>query len=227
MKQIRWAGHSIVAALAAISLSAGTASAQGWHYPAYQPPTIVPREFNFGISGGSDYGVALVGQWRERLAPNIQLSLDAGFASPSGGDNELFLGAGLAFQIMHATEQVPIDVLLTGGFYPVFGGKNGGGIRIPFGAVVGHRFALQGGRMAISPFAHPRLSLDVCTSKCGGEGSKVKLNFDLGADFEITPNLALRGAIDIGGVGPGDSQTGVGVSLAYRPFGISRATTPR
>jgi hypothetical protein len=45
----------------------------------------------------------------------------------------------------------------------------------------------------------------------------VKLNFDIGADFEVTPKLSLRGAILIGGISAFDSQAGFGFGIAFHP----------
>ena len=206
---------ALVAGVATISTAAG-ANAQAWHYPAFQPPTIATREFNFAIAGGGDYGTSGLFQWREGIGPDTHFSLDVGFADPDGGDAGFLIGGGLGQRILRSTPDTPLDVIFTGGVYGEFGGTPSF-VRIPIGAVVGHRFPIEGSKTAITPYVHPRVSLDACVSDCFGLGTKVKLNFDLGADFEVTQKLSLRGAILIGGVSSGDSQAGFGFGVAFHP----------
>lgn len=206
---------ALVAGVAIMSTTA-SAHAQAWHYPAFQPPTIATREFNFGIAGGGDYGTTGLFQWREGIGPDTHLSLDLGFGDPDFGDAGFLIGGGIGQRILRSSADTPIDVIFTGGVYGEFG-MNPSLIRIPIGAVVGHRFPLQGSTMAITPYVHPRISLDACVSDCHGLGTKVKLNFDLGADYEVTPKLSLRGAILVGGVSNGDSQAGFGLGVAFHP----------
>lgn len=209
---------ALFAGIACISTASG-ANAQAWHYPAFQPPAIATREFNFAIAGGGDYGTSGLFQWREGIGPDTHLSLDVGFADPDFGDTGFLIGGGIGQRIMRATPDTPIDVLFTGGVYGEFGGEPSF-VRIPIGAVVGHRFPIEGTRTAITPYVHPRVTLDACVSDCHGLDSKVKLNFDVGADFEVTPRLSFRGAILIGGVSEFDSQAGFGFGVAFKPGGL-------
>ena len=94
--------------------------------------------------------------------------------------------------------------------------------RIPLGVSVGHRFPIEGTKTAITPYVHPRLSLDACVSDCGPIGTDLKVNFDVGADFEATRVLSLRGALTVGGVGAGDSKVGFGFGLVFHPATLSR-----
>lgn len=206
---------ALFAGIATITTASG-ANAQAWHYPAFQPPTIATREFNFAIAGGGDYGTSGLVQWREGLGPDTHFSLDVGFADPDYGDAAFLIGGGLGQRIMRSTPDTPLDVVLTGGLYGAFGSKPSF-VRIPIGVVVGHRFPIEGSRTAITPYVHPRVSLDACVSDCHGLGTKVKLNFDIGADFEVTPKLSLRGAVLVGGVSNGDSQAGFGFGVAFHP----------
>ena len=205
----------LFAGIATIS-TAADASAQAWHYPAFQPPTIASREFNFAIAGGGDYGTSGLFQWREGIGPDTHFSLDVGFADPDFGDAGFLIGGGLGQRIIRSTQDTPIDVIFTGGVYGEFG-SNLSFVRIPIGAVVGHRFPIEGSKTAITPYVHPRISLDACVSDCHGLDTKVKLNFDIGADFEVTPKLSLRGAILVGGVSAFDSQAGFGFGVAFHP----------
>jgi len=211
------------AALVAASMAslAPRANAQAWLYPTYQPPIIATREFNFGVSGASDYGTTGIFQWREGIGPDTHLGLDVGFASPSGGNTGFLIGGGIGQRIMRATADTPIDMLLTGGIYGEFGVKPNY-VRIPLGVSVGHRFPIQGTKTAITPYVHPRLSLDACVSDCFGTGTDLKVNFDIGADFQATPVLSLRGALTVGGVGAFDSKVGFGFGLVFHPATLSR-----
>lgn len=198
---------------AAVVLAAGTASAQAWHYPTLQVPTISPRDFQVLVAGGGDYGTSFVGQWREGIAPDVMLNFDIGLATP--GNTTLFLaGAGLGYSLMKSTQEVPIDLMLTGGLYGAFG--TGSLVRIPVGVVAGHYFPLSGG-LAVTPFVSPRLSVDICASDCGGAGTDLKLNFDIGARLDVTKTVGVTAALTIGGLGDGPSQTAFGVGLVYRP----------
>ena len=66
---------------AAVALSASAASAQAWHYPTLQVPTISSRDFSVLVAGGGDYGTSFVGQWREGLAPDVMVNFDVGLAT--------------------------------------------------------------------------------------------------------------------------------------------------
>ncbi|HEY2897972.1 MAG TPA: hypothetical protein VGJ12_12610 [Gemmatimonadaceae bacterium] len=210
---------AVAIACAALAFGASTASAQAWHYPTLQTPEISTRDFTFLVAGGGDYGTSAVAQWREGFAPDFMANFDVGVATPT--DNTKFLaGAGLGYLLMRSTQQTPIDLLLTGGLYGAFGSQSF--IRIPIGVVAGHRFPLAG-NLALTPFVSPRLSVDVCASKCrpnpdfDGIGTNLKLDFDIGAGLDVTSSIGIRAALTIGGVSSGDSQTAFGVGLTYRP----------
>lgn len=203
--------------LAALALSQG-ASAQAWSYPAFQIPSLVEREFNFGVADGGIAGVSAVFQWREMTGPRTQLSLDAGVADPERGEysTTVFAGGQFAYQLATATTETPLDFLLTAGVNvainkrPVF--------RIPVGVVVGHRFPLEGD-LAITPFVHPRLSFDLC-GKCSND-TELGLIFDLGANLEVTRSIALRASAFFGGSDLFDDD-GFGLSIAWTPRGLNR-----
>jgi hypothetical protein len=203
----------------ALSLgAAGAAEAQAWNYPALQHPHIVRREYTFNVASGGDAGTALWAQWREGLQPNLQLNVEGGFADPDGGDTRAFLGGGLAFGIARASQTQPLDALLTAGAYVSFGDKLTA-LRLPIGVSLGHRFQLQQSPVAITPFIHPRISIDILSGDNAPEDeTDIALNFDLGADFELNRNLSLRAAILIPG-GDHFDDTGFGFGLGWRPAG--------
>lgn len=213
---------TLAASMAAFFLAAAatSATAQAWFYPSYQIPTTVDRDYNFAVSGGG--GTAFAFQWREGLDAVNQLSLDAGLADPSGASNtKLFVGGQFAHQLTRATTEQPLDLLVTAGLGVALG-DGPDVIRVPVGLSVGHRFPLEGG-MAITPFVHPRISLDAWTSDrvAGSDRTRLTLDFDLGGNLELTPQLALRASLLFSG-GNGGSDTGVGVGLTFTPGGLRR-----
>lgn len=204
-----------VAAAALLVVPTRDAAAQAGNYPAFQPPVIVDREFNFGVGHGDD-ATSVVFQWREGISSVSQLSLDAGFMDPGGnGDVKLLLGGGFARQLTRSTTDMPLDLLFTAGAYiaatdPTF-------FQIPIGLVVGHRFPLEG-QLALTPYIHPRVALEYC-DECGpDDDSETDLGvaFDVGLDFEVSRQLALRAGIVLGD----DNREAIGFSLAWRPGGL-------
>jgi hypothetical protein len=211
--------------LAATMTVPAVAHAQAWAYPAFQSPRVVNREFNFAIADAGNAGTSLVFQWREGLNPRSQLSFDAGFADPDGQDNgKLLLGGGFAVMLTEATAEMPLDFLVTGGLNFAVG-EGADLVRVPVGVSIGHRFPLDEG-FAITPYIHPRLSLDICTDCSGDQNdesdSDIGIDFDLGVNFEVTRQLSLRVSAVIGGSDAFQDSDGFGISLAWAPAGLSR-----
>jgi hypothetical protein len=204
----------VLAAVLVGILTPGAASAQAWNYPAFQPPTITVREFNFALADGGDFGTSFVAQWREGVGARTQLGLELGFADPDFGDDSyLLIGGSFAYQMVRASADMPLDVLLASGLHYASGDAFDV-IRVPIGVSLGHRFPLEG-QLAITPYVHPKLQLDFC-GDCG-EDSEFGLGFDLGANFEFSPALAMRLALVFGGSDYFDDESAFGLSLAWHP----------
>jgi hypothetical protein len=208
--------------VAAISLAAllpvARSEAQAWAYPSFQPPRVIVREYNFGIAdAGRSAGPSIVFQWREQSGPKSQFSFDLGLADTEGRDSDIILfgGVGLAHRLGNATDEVPLDFVLTVGLYLAI--WDDALFRLPLGVSLGHRFDMGGG-MALTPYVHPRLSIDVCND-CGG--SDIGLVFDLGADFQLSRSVAIRGAAVFAGDDTFGGE-GFGVSLAWTPPSLAR-----
>ncbi|MGI9078462.1 MAG: outer membrane beta-barrel protein [Gemmatimonadaceae bacterium] len=201
-------------------LFAVDADGQAWNYPSFQPPVHVAREYNFAIASGGDAGATFVGQWREGFRSNTHLGFEAGVSDGGDGDSRILLGAGFATTVFGSQPNLPLDIHLTAGAYPSFGGGTTL-VRVPVGLTLGKRLALQ--NFAMTPYAHPRLSLDFCSGDFCFDDDNLdfSINFDLGADIEINPQLGFRVSILLAG---GDSfdDNAFGVSLAWRPLGVSR-----
>jgi hypothetical protein len=211
------------AAVAMICAVPTVAGAQAWAYPAFQPPRVMNREFNFGVADAGHAGTSLVFQWREGLSPRSQLSLDVGFADPDGeGNGKFLLGGQFGGLLTEAKADMPLDFLGTVGLNMAIG-DGGNLVRIPFGVSIGHRFALDDG-FAITPYAHPRISLDVCSdcSKSGDNETDLGIDFDLGVNFEVTRQLSFRVSALFGGSDTFGDSDGFGISLAWSPLGLTR-----
>jgi hypothetical protein len=196
----------------AATLTLGSAlEAQAWNYPAFQPPTVVSREFNFGIADAGRGGTTLLFQWREGSTPRTQFQLEAGLVSPDArADNFIVLGGGWAYQLHNSNTLLPLDFLLTAGAGLALGDLTA--LRVPLGVSIGHTFPLEGSA-SVTPYVHPRISLDFCDD-CGDEVS-LGVDFDLGVNFDVTQALSLRGSAYFGG---GDifGRNGIGFSLAWK-----------
>lgn len=207
-----------IALLLVATLSTRAAQAQAWNYPAFQPPRIESREFNFALADAGSAGTTVLVQWRELAGTRSQFTLEAGLVAPDFGDNILALGAGYAYEAHRSTSDVPLDVVLTASAGLGLGRSTT--IRVPVGASIGYRFELEK-NVALTPYVHPRLSADICNNCRRNDDLGFGINFDIGANLDVTRALALRAAALFGG---GDlfSQNGLGISLAWRPPGLRR-----
>jgi hypothetical protein len=200
--------------------TAGALGAQAYNYPALQTPRIVDREYNFVAAASGNSGTSLVFQWREGLSTDWQLTLEAGLAAPRAPlDTRLLVGAGVAWQWMRATADFPLDMAVTGEL-GLWSGNGLTSFQIPVGLVGGHTFKFDNG-MELTPFVHPRLSFDNpnCAA-CGG--SKLDVDVDVGVNFGITQQLALRLAGLLGGASYAGSTNAIGFSLAWTPKGLKK-----
>lgn len=218
-RNARTAFAAVITALACAAAITSEAAAQAWAYPSFQPPTVTSREFNFGIADAGNAGTSVLFQWREGFGARSQFSLDFGIADPDGRglDNVVFFGGQYAYQIARASADVPLDFLFTAG--AGIAGGNNTTLRVPVGVSIGHRFPLDG-TVALTPYVHPRLSLDFCDG-CRGDESQVGISFDVGANLEITRVLAIRGTAFFGG-SDRFGEDGIGLSLVWTPPGLRR-----
>ena len=215
-------GVAFVATGALSATLSATLNAQSSNYPAMQTPRLVEREYNFMAASASRAGTSVVFQWREALQGQWQFGFDGGLTSPPGdGGTRMLVGFAFAYQAARASDDFPFDVAYTVGA----GGSLGGGysvFRLPVGVVVGHTFELDG-PMRLTPFAHPRLSIDRCSS-CGRAGGDSKLNVDVdvGVDFTIAPQVSLRLGALLGGSDYIGGSSSVGFSVAWTPKGLRK-----
>ena len=133
----------------------------------------------------------------------MHLGLDLGLYDPSasGARTALFVAGNLGYDLARASSEQPLDLLLTAGAgLSLANGRTS--LRLPVGVSLGHRFELDQG-FAITPFVHPRVSIDVCSS-CSSRNrsqSDVSLNFDVGGELrvQLAAGGARGGAVQRGG----------------------------
>jgi len=210
-----------LAVLTGLCVVAPAAQAQAYNYPSMQTPRASQRDYSAAIVGGS--GTTLLFQWREGAGSGMHWQLDAGLADPRGStDPLLFVGGSFAREMLRATTDQPLDVLFTVGAGAAIGG-DASAFRIPVGASLGHTFELDQG-MAITPYVHPRVSLDFC-GDCGARDngrSSLSLNFDLGADFQATKNFGVRVAASFSGSDVVGSDETFAIGFRWTPVPLGR-----
>lgn len=205
--------RSLCAASAMLLAVVGSPAFAQSFYPSFQQPRVVSREFNFAIADGDDI-TPLVFQWREGAAAGTQLSLDLGLADPNvdGLDTFFMVGGQYARMLTQARADMPLDILLAAGLFGQFG-NDITSLGLPVGVSVGHRFPLTGTSMAITPYIHPRVSLDYVSVNSESD-TELNITFDIGGNLELTPQLALRVSALFG-----DADV-IGLSLAWTPRGL-------
>lgn len=197
------------------------ADAQASNYPSMQVPTASTRDYTAAVSSGA--GTTALFQWREGWAPRRHWQLDAGLIDRKGSDAlSLFVGGGIGQEIARARGDQPLDLLFTASAGAAFGG-GATVVRIPVGVSIGHTFDLEQG-MAITPYVHPRASLDWASSggRSGDSQSEVSLNFDLGVNFRVNSQFAVRAAAAFTGSDLAGAQDTFAIGFNWTPAPLSR-----
>ncbi len=208
-------------ALVAAATVTERANAQASNYPSMQVPTASTRDYTAAVSSGA--GTTALFQWREGWAPRRHWQLDAGLIDRKGSDNlSVFVGGGIGQEIARANGDQPLDLLFTAGAGAAFGGGYTL-LRIPVGVSLGHTFDLEQG-MAITPYVHPRASVDVAGSggRNNGSRSEVSLNFDLGVNFQVNSQFAVRAAAAFTGSELAGAQDTFAIGFNWTPAPLAR-----
>ena len=203
-----------------VLLTPQRAQAQATNYPSLQLPTASVRDYTAAIAGGE--GTTLFFQWRERAGEGMHFGLDAGLSDQRSRNLLAFLGVSGGKELLRASSEQPLDLLGTVGLGVAIG-DGSTSLRLPVGVSVGHTFPLDQG-MSITPYVHPRMSLDVCGS-CGradDSRSDVSLNFDLGANFQVNRQFALRVAAVFSGSDQLSGGDAFAVGFNWTPTALSR-----
>lgn len=203
-------------------------NAQSFNYPALQVPTASVRDYTAGLAGGG--GTTLFFQWREEAGRGLQWQLDAGLSDPKGDtDPQMVIGTGVGKELLRADADQPLDVLLTAG--AAFALGNGSSFRLPVGASIGHTFDLENS-MRLTPFVHPRLSVDYC-GRCrpapsGAPGARrrgkstVSLNFDLGGEWQVNREFAVKAAMGFSGSDVSGTDDVLAVGVSWTPESLRK-----
>ena len=207
---------SLLGGALALLLAPTRADAQALNYPSLQVPTASTRDYTGALSGGD--GTTLLFQWREGWSARRHLQLDVGIADRKGSESLLMLvGGAFGQELLRASGDQPLDLLFTGGVGMSFG-DGVSLLRVPIGLSIGHTFDLDNG-MSLTPYVHPRASIDVC-SNCGNRSdsqSELSLNFDLGLNFQVNREFALRVAGAFSGSDLVGTEDSFAVAFVWTP----------
>lgn len=213
---------SIAAVLTLSLASASGLDAQAYNYPSLQLPQVSNRDYTAAVSVAK--GTVALFQWREGINELWHFSVDAGLGDPEGRNNDLLalMAGGFGAQLLRASGDQPLDLLLTGGL----GIATGAGqtiMRLPVGVSMGHRFPLDD-RMAITPYIHPRLSIDRCFScnVSNRNSTEVSVNFDVGVNLEVTPRFGIRMAGSFSGSDIVPRNDAFAIGFNWIPVPITR-----
>jgi hypothetical protein len=209
------------AMIGSLAVAPRAARAQAYNYPSMQTARASARDYTAGIVGGA--GTTFLFQWREGLSNTLHWQLDAGFADPKGMvDPLLFVGGSLGKELTRARADQPLDVLLTAGVGAAFGG-NATVFRVPLGVSVGHTFELDQG-MSLTPYVHPRLSVDAC-GRCGANNksdTNLSANFDIGGHWQVNRQFGVRVSASFSGSDLVGTDETVAIGFNWTPAGLSR-----
>jgi hypothetical protein len=194
------------AALALALASPGAARAQSWESPAFFAPR--PGD-DVGIHAidakGADLGLMAI--WRQAGA--INLGVRAGLGGRSG-DRTILLGGELSGLLLEPEPGRALAAAWLVGAGASFDGTTW--LRIPVGVSVGARLGAAG--FAVTPYAHPRVSLDYVAHERIDDvettSTEINIDVDLGAELEAGARWLIRAAVTLG------DQEAFGFGLAYR-----------
>lgn len=182
----------------------GATAAQAWDTPSFLAPAAGDDIGAYYVQPeGSDWGV--VGIWRQR--GNLNLGARVGVVQPSFGDLVWLVGGESWGTLLTAGAALPVDAAWTLGFGASF--LNGlTYARIPVGVSIGRRLAVGG--VAVQPYAHPRVAVDIFAPDAGDAETELAYLADIGIDVALGTALTVRA-----GVSFGDREV-VGIGVAYR-----------
>ena len=169
------------------------------------------------FDGGDATG--LQGIWRQ--TGNLHLGVRAGVADMSDIGSGILLGAELYNDLNSLFPGLGVDIAWNLGLGAVFGDNENGTsyttFTVPLGVSVGLK--LGSGSVNVTPYIHPRVSLDVIAVESNG-AEETDTNFpftaDIGADVALGERFLLRAGYSLG------ERDAFGVGIALRiPRGIS------
>lgn len=185
-----------------VVVMAAPAAAQHWDSPTFFSPRLRADLGAYLVNpDGGDLGA--VGIWRQTAGINL------GVRGGIGGhddDRTVLLGAELFGPI--SMQASGIELAWVTGIGASINGVTT--LRIPAGVSIG---TTLGSNIQFTPYAHPRVALDVFTFERDGEDeTDTEFNFDIdvGADVAFSPSIVLRVGATLG------DQDVFGVGLGFR-----------
>jgi len=157
----------------------------------------------------------LQGIWRQ--SGNLNLGVRAGVADLADAGSTILVGAELYGGLNSLAPGSGIDIAWTLSAGAIFGDNVTIG-SLPLGVSVGRQ--LETGSVRVTPYVHPRVSLDLTAIDLGnGEedtDTDVAFTVDIGADLSLGDRLILRAGASLG-----DREAyGIGIALRW-PRGVS------
>lgn len=193
--------RATILALAGL-LAASGVRAQAFDVPSFMPPRV-DDDIGAYINTQGDFGIQ--GIWRQQGSLNLGLRL--GFIDYDVRDDAITVGAETWGPIVRAGREFPLDVTWTLGLGAGFDG--GTLFEVPFGVSLGRTF--DAGQIPIQVYGHPRIALAVYSND-NTDDTELEFLFDIGGDFQLSPDWKLR----IGGtVGGFDEAFGVGMAYSF------------
>ena len=197
---------TLIGAVVALLGIASAASAQ-------EPPILWDTPSFMGPRPGSDLGfyvmdvegsdIGFQGIWRTDGAMN--LGLRAGFLD-TPGDGIVVLGAETWGLLVEDNPDFPLDLSWTAGAGAWLNGRTV--VAVPVGLSIGKTLDLDNS-MALQLYGHPRIGLVLFEDVNDDLEAGLEGQFDLGADFYVSPSVALKLGISLGDT----DGLGLGVSL--------------
>ena len=182
---------------------------------AQDAPTLWDTPTFMGPRPGSDLGVYLIdadygdvglqGIWRTSDGTN--LGLRAGFLD-TPGDAIVTLGAETWGDIAVQDADFPLDLSWTAGVGAWLNGSTV--VSVPVGVSIGRTIDIEGSNVSVQVYGHPRLGLAIYENAADDLDLDLGGLFDLGADFHLSSDLAIKVAASFG-----DSDA-LGIGLAWR-----------
>ncbi|MBC8086466.1 MAG: hypothetical protein H7Z40_04315 [Phycisphaerae bacterium] len=211
---------SVVAAFVATMVCPHMVASQSYSYPSMQLPISSQRDFTVALVASKRTAALL--QWRQGVSDHTHFTLETGLGDPLGSSKNLltFAAGNAGYQLFLASDGPPLDVLLTMGIGISLGIEQKA-VHVPVGVSIGRRFATGGGTM-FTPYVHPRVSFDRCTTCSRSEIKRERsVNVDVGFNLEITPHVALiaSGAFNGSDRALREDSFAIGIKWLQKPFG--------
>lgn len=188
--------------VAAALLAPPHAATQSYDAPTFRPPVVGDR---IGLYVLLQDDVGFGGTWRW-ADPAVDLGV-RGAVIAADDDVGLVGGVEVGNEIRRAGPDFPFDVAwVTGVGVGLVGGTDRGQFRVPLGLSVGREIRLSDSQVTITPYAHPRVALDVLFDDRnvlpddGDDDSdaELHLDLDLGADVRLADGTVLRFGVTLG-----------------------------